>query len=174
MSGIGLFFGSDTGNTASVSELIKKEFDRVQPGLVTVTDIARCNLCELEAYDKLILGVPTWNIGELQSDWDRLFPQMNTLNLSGKQVALFGLGDEAGYPDTYQDAIGIVGMKARECGAQLVGSWPTTGYDFLESRGVEDGRFIGLALDNDNAPDLTPERVKVWVQQLVREFGLET
>lgn len=174
MSGIGLFFGSDTGNTARAAELIRKEFDRFQPGLVTVTDIARCNLRDLEAYDKLILGVPTWNIGELQSDWDLLFPQMDTLNLTGKQVALFGLGDEGGYPDTYQDAIGIIGAKVRERGAQLVGYWSTAGYDFIASRGVEDGKFMGLALDNDNAPELTPERIKAWVRQLIHEFGLET
>jgi flavodoxin I len=126
------------------------------------------------AYDKLILGCPTWNIGELQSDWDRLLPQMDTLDLSGRQVALFGLGDEGGYPDTYQDAIGIIGEKARERGATLVGFWPTAGYDFLESRGVEDGMFMGLMLDDDNAPELTPERIKVWVQQLVQEFGINT
>jgi flavodoxin I len=174
MADIGLFFGSDTGNTAKAAGLIRQAFDAVQPGLVTVMDIATHELHEMGAYDKLILGCPTWNIGELQSDWDRLLPQMDTLDLSGRQVALFGLGDEGGYPDTYQDAIGIIGEKARERGATLVGFWPTAGYDFLESRGVEDGMFMGLMLDDDNAPELTPERIKVWVQQLVQEFGVNT
>lgn len=174
MSGIGLFFGSDTGNTAQAAELIQKEFAAFQPGLVTVTDIAGRDLHELEAYDKLILGCPTWNIGELQSDWDSLFPQLDSIDLRGKQVALFGLGDEGGYPDTYQDAIGIIGKKVRERGASLVGYWPTDGYDFLESLGVQDGMFMGLALDDDNAPELTPKRIKAWVQQLITEFGLTT
>lgn len=173
MTGIGLFFGSDTGNTAKAAELIQQAFDAFQPGLVTVIDIAGRDLNELVAYDKLILGSPTWNIGELQFDWDTLFPQMDHIDLSGKQVALFGLGDEDGYPETYQDAIGIIGAKARERGATLVGFWSTDGYDFIESRGVENGMFMGLALDDDNAPELTPKRIKAWVQQLITEFGLE-
>jgi flavodoxin I len=71
---------------------------------------------------------------------------MDTLDLSGRQVALFGLGDEGGYPDTYQDAIGIIGEKARERGATLVGFWPTAGYDYLAHAG---GISVGLSYGDD-------------------------
>jgi flavodoxin I len=116
--------------------------------------------------------VPTWNIGELQTDWEDCLEQFDDLDLHGMQVALFGLGDEGGYPDTYQDAVGILAQKVRERGAEIVGHWPTEGYDFEASLAVEDGRFLGLMLDNDTAPELTAERIMQWVHQIAAEFGV--
>jgi Flavodoxin. len=63
--------------------------------------------------------------------------------------------------------------RARERGAELVGLWPVDGYEFDESPAVEDGRFVGLALDNANQYELTEDRIKTWVRQLTREFGLK-
>jgi len=53
-----------------------------------------------------------------------------------------------------------------------VGYWPADGYDFTESKALRDGKFVGLALDEDNQSDLTDERIKAWVAQLKPEFGL--
>ncbi|RMF69726.1 MAG: flavodoxin FldA, partial [Cyanobacteria bacterium J069] len=50
--------------------------------------------------------------------------------------------------------------------------WPTDGYDFNESKAVRDGKFVGLAIDEDNQSDLTTERIQSWVAQLKREFDL--
>jgi flavodoxin I len=33
-----------------------------------------------------------------------------------------------------------------------------------------DGKFLGLAIDEDNQKNLTPERIKKWVSQLRTEF----
>jgi flavodoxin len=73
------------------------------------------------AYDTLIIGCPTWNIGQLQEDWDVVYEQMDNLDFSGKKVAIFGLGDQYDYPDNFCDAIGILGQKFIERGAELVG-----------------------------------------------------
>ena len=66
---IGLFFGSDTGNTETVAEKIIEILDR---------DIDLINIYDAKAedftqYDDLILGLSTWHDGELQSDWDTFF-----------------------------------------------------------------------------------------------------
>jgi flavodoxin I len=37
---------------------------------------------------------------------------------------------------------------------------------------VEDGVFLGLALDDDNEAELTEERIRDWVGQLVVDFGI--
>ena len=57
------------------------------------------------------------------------------------------------------------------CG-KTIGAWPTDGYNFSESRGVRDGKFIGLALDEDNQGDLTESRIKTWSGQVKQAFGI--
>ena len=174
MTTIGLFYGTTAGSSEAAAEAIKTAFDAFQPDLVTLHDIASTDLDTFYEYDCLIIGVPTYNIGELQDDWFMVYEDLETLVLAGMPVALFGLGDQYGYSHTYQDAIGILGRRFRDdCGAELVGFTPTDGYDFTESLGVENGQFMGLALDDDNQAKLTDERIRAWVQQLIREFNLQ-
>jgi flavodoxin I len=113
-----------------------------------------------------------WNIGELQDDWDEQFLDLDNLDLGGKKVALFGLGDQYGYADSFCDAIGVLGRKLGERGAELVGFTPTDGYDFHYSEGVEGELFMGLALDDEHEGEQTPGKVTDWVWQLVDEFNL--
>ncbi len=62
--------------------------------------------------------------------------------------------------------------KGRDAGATLVGYTSTDGHDFDDSFGLEDGKFMGLCLDNDNQADQTDDRIAAWVEQLKGEFGL--
>jgi flavodoxin I len=125
------------------------------------------------AFDHLILGIPTWNIGQLQDDWDILFPQLDALDFSGKKVALFGVGDQYGYPDNFLDAVGILGNKLIERGAELCGRWYDSNYEFAESIAFVDGKFMGLGIDEDHQANLTDGRISQWVRQLVEEFALQ-
>lgn len=172
MTPIGLFYGTDTGFTEIVVKLFVEEFELVAPNLLTVHNIADGPITILQQYEHLIIGCPTWDIGQLQADWDKAYNELDTLDLSGKQVAIFGLGDQYGYPDSYCDAIGILAEKFANLGAELVGFTPTEGYEFTYSEGVKDGQFLGLALDEDNESDKSPQRVTDWVWQLVDEFDL--
>lgn len=172
MPTIGIYYGSSTGNTAEAAQQIKDRFDRIVPGQVTMVDVLEGNLSAIPHFDKLILGIPTWDFGNLQTDWDDCVAQFTSLNLAGTQVALFGFGDEGGYPDTYQDAMGILAEHVRGCGAELVGYWSTAGYDFAASLAVEGEWFVGLALDDENAPELTNGRIAQWVEQVAVAFGI--
>ncbi|NTW02673.1 MAG: flavodoxin [Oscillochloris sp.] len=172
---IAVVYGSSTENTKEVAQTITTALRQrvsLQVDLIDVATIKK-DLTSLLNYQVLLLGCPTWNIGELQDDWYDAFPLLDTLDLSDTFVALFGCGDQHNFPDNFQDAIGILGIKARERGATLIGRWPTDGYDFDESQAVEEGVFIGLALDEDNQSDLTPSRIQSWVEQLVCELQLE-
>jgi flavodoxin I len=171
MTTIGLFYGSNTGNTARAAHLIAQAFAAQAGWTVDVLDIAEYYLESMLDYECLILGVPTWNIGQLQEDWEAILPEFDELDLTGKRVALFGLGDQAGYPDTFGDALFFVAEQVRNRGGQLVGAWPTAGYDFRQSWAVEGDHFLGLMLDEENQSELTARRVAVWVQQLIVEFG---
>lgn len=172
MSRIGLFYGSKRGDTADAAEKIKEAFDKIEQDLVDVYNVKKVDLSRMEEYDKLILGSSTWEEGSLQMHWMRAIARMDALDLSGKQVAVFGLGNQAEFPTTFQSAMSILATKARERGAELVGRWPTEGYEFDETPAVEDGWFVGLALDNTNQYELTEDRIKTWVKQLTHEFGL--
>jgi flavodoxin I len=166
---IGLFYGTQTGNTQDAAEEIQKAFGS---GLVDLIDISNASIEDFEKYECLIIGCPTWNVGELQADWEGFFDNLSEINFSGKNVAYFGCGDQVGYSDNFQDAMGILEEKISGLGAKTVGFWSTEGYDFSESRGVKNGKFVGLALDNDNQSDLTSKRIKEWVAQLKPLFAV--
>ena len=172
-SAVGFYYGSTTGTTEFVAEKMQRFAERAG---VTLTPINIGNLRdpkELLAFDKLILSVPTWNVGQLQDDWLILFPKLDELDFSGKRVALFGLGDQLGYPDNFLDALGTLGKKLQERGAQLVGFWPTEGYDFTASKAQVGEQFMGLGLDEYNQEEKTEGRIAAWLEQVGREFGVE-
>lgn len=167
---VGIFYGSTTGVTEYVAEQIAAVWQTAHGETllpINITDLEDAEL--LTAYDLLILGIPTWNIGQLQDDWELLLPELADLNFQGKQVALFGVGDAHGYPDNFLDAVGMLGEVLRGQGAHLIGAWPTAGYDFTASKAVQDERFMGLAIDEVNQAEQTLARIAQWVAQI----GLE-
>ncbi len=161
MAKIGLFYGSTTGNTTSVAEMIQNQLG---PDNVDLHDVAGATAGDLAGYDSLILGVSTWGMGDLQDDWEVF--AANLKELGGKKVALFALGDQQSYPDTFVNAMGTLYEKAKEAGAEIVGCRPTDGYEFSGSSAVVEGKFVGLVVDEDTQPDLTAGRVAEWAKQI--------
>ncbi|MCC7887516.1 flavodoxin FldA, partial [Escherichia coli] len=127
-----------------------------------------------EAYDILLLGIPTWYYGEAQCDWDDFFPTLEEIDFNGKLVALFGCGDQEDYAEYFCDALGTIRDIIEPRGATIVGHWPTAGYHFEASKGLaDDDHFVGLAIDEDRQPELTAERVEKWVKQISEELHLD-
>lgn len=170
MSKIGLFYGTTTGKTESAAEMIRDALGGED--VVTLHDIADVDGDEFSQYENIIIGCPTWNIGELQSDWDGYFDELDNIDFKGKKVAYFGTGDQIGYADNFQDAMGILEEKISGLGGKTVGFWPTEGYEYEASLAVKNGKFVGLAIDEDNQAELTEERIQKWVDQLKTELGL--
>ena len=163
----GIFYGSNGGATERIAELIKDKLG-IDADLI---DIGEAEVADFDKYDKLILGSSTWGEGDLQDDWESFWEDFKGIDLSGKTVALFGVGDQEGYPDNFCDAMGTIYRQAVENGANVVGTgWSTEGYDFDESTAVVDGAFVGLCLDEDNQDDLTEERVEMWVEGIRDAF----
>lgn len=175
MAKIGLYFGSTTGNTEFAAEEIKKRFDAYEEDMVVLHNIAD-GVETMKSYQYLILGCPTWDIGELQEDWDDKFSDFEDIDFSGKAVALFGYGDARGYPDSFVDAIGTIGKAVEANNGKLVGSWHPDNYEIEDSRALfEEGNpasgFMGLPLDQENQEDWTEVRLDAWVMVLNQEFG---
>ena len=160
MAKIGIFFGSTTGVTEDVAGKISAKLDNAD-----VHNIAG-NLEKMNDYDVIVMGTSTWGYGDLQDDWLGVLDDMPSLNLSGKKVAYFGTGDQSSFSDTFIDGIGIIHEKIKDSGITLIGETETDGYTFDGSRGVEDGKFLGLAIDDVNQSDLTDERVEKWTEEL--------
>ncbi|QQE11131.1 flavodoxin [Planctomycetota bacterium] len=173
---IGIIYGSSTGNTQDAAELINEELQDIRSDWnIEAKDICELSAEDLTSYEVLIAGIPTWDIGELQSDWIDVYEQLDTVDLKGIKVAVFGLGDAGAYSDSYQDAMGLLYEKLIERGGEgEIGFWPTEGYIFDDSKAVtDDGQhFYGLALDEEGEGDMTGERIAEWVKQVSKELEL--
>ncbi len=89
-----IVYGSTTGNTEMVAETILDHWDDDE---IELQDVADTNPEELSNYENLILGSSTWDDGLLQQDF-RDFVEDLDVDLSGKKLAIFGLGD-SNYPE---------------------------------------------------------------------------
>jgi flavodoxin I len=170
MAKIGLFYGSTTGKTADAAEQIQASLGG--DSVVDLHDISEKSVSDLAEYDCLIIGCPTWNIGDVQDDWDAVIDDLDDVDFSGKTVAYFGTGDQIGYADNFQDAMGILEEKISGLGGKTVGYWSADGYEHTDSKAIRDGRFCGLALDDDNESDKTSERIHAWCAQIKSEMGV--
>ena len=167
MQNIGIFYGSSSGNSEYAAEQIQKEFGA---DVATIINVSSAKATDLDKYSNIIFGCSTLEIGELEYDFEDFMPQIKAANLEGKKVAIYGLGDQESYPDSFVDSIGIIYEALQDKGCEIIGSVSTDGYSYDESRGEIDGQFKGLPLDEDNQNDLTTERIKDWVENLKKEF----
>ena len=162
---IGLFYGSSTCYTEMSADKIKKVLGE---DLVDVHNINETPIEQADAYPALIFGIPTWDYGELQEDWEDIWETIDSLSLDGKTIALYGQGDQLGYPDWFLDAMGYLHNKCLLAGAHMVGYWPNVGYTFNASQALtaDESQFVGLALDDDNQFDQSDERIQQWCEQI--------
>ena len=164
MRDTGIFYGSSSGKTESVAIRI---FQKLGTESAAVKDIADSSLEDLLSYQTLILGVPTWGIGEMQDDWADFLCGLVEFDLSGRTVALFGLGDQESYPYTFADALGKLYETLVPTGCEFTGGWSTLGYEFLESEAIREGMFTGLVLDEENQPEMTDLRITDWLKEIL-------
>lgn len=172
---IGLFYGSTTCYTEMAGEKIRDTINvLLESDTVIMHNIAFDTLPMMAHYDYLILGIPTWDYGELQEDWEKYWDKLADIDFNAKTVALYGLGDQVGYPEWFQDALGYLWRKVRDLGAQTIGTWPNEGYDFDQSQALteDQSRFVGLALDDENQLDVSDVFIDRWCRQIIGEFGL--
>jgi len=167
---IGLFYGSTTCYTEIVAEKVQAI---IGADLVDIFNIKDQPLALCLDYDFIILGISTWDYGQLQEDWESIWSDINQLDLSDKIVALYGMGDQIGYTDWFQDALGMLHEQVTAHGAKIVGYWPNQGYEFAASKALtaDESQFVGLSLDEDTQYNLTDERLDVWCEQILLEYS---
>lgn len=155
-----VIYGSTTGTCESIANDIAAALGAECISASSLTpDVVASN-------DNLILGTSTWGAGDMQDDWYDALKILKDANLSNKTVALFGCGDSCSYSDTFCGGMAEIYKAVKDSGANIVGAVDTSGYTFDDSEAVADGKFVGLALDNDNEDNLTPQRISAWVEDI--------
>lgn len=154
-------YGSTTGVCQDIAERIASKL-----GGVEVISASELTADTLAANDNLLLGTSTWGEGDVQDDWYDALDTLKAANLSGKTVAIFGCGDSVSYGDSFCGGMRALYDAAKEAGANVIGEVSASQYSFDSSNAVIDGKFVGLALDENNESDKTDERIDAWLGTL--------
>jgi flavodoxin II len=174
---IGLFYGSTTCYTEMVAEkiqaIVNNNVSEYKEYTLDIFNIKDTSLSTCKAYDFVIFGISTWDYGELQEDWESHWSDVAKLDLDAKLVALYGMGDQVGYADWFQDALGMLHEQLAPTGAYVIGQWPNEGYVFNESKALtpDKSHFVGLSLDDETQYELTDSRIEQWLAQLINEIN---
>lgn len=163
----GIFYGGTVnGSTKSVADKLANLLNVSSEDVINIAD---ANIETLNKYDRLIFGTSSWGIGGAHYDWENFVDLLSDVEFSGKKVAIFGLGDQKQYPESFVDGMGLIycRLDAKDC---VVGFTSIEGYNYYFSMAERDGRFVGLAIDDDSQPELTVARIEAWADQLKKEF----
>ena len=166
MKKIGIFYGSSTGNTEVIAYKIQQRFGENRSDVFNIDAVVKS---EIEQYPYLIFGTSTWGLGDMQDDWEEFIEVLKTIDLSQKKIALFGLGDQEVYAESFANGMGELYEQISK-NTNIVGEWPTEGYKFVASKAVKRGKFVGLAIDFDNEQKKADKYIDAWVNKLKKEF----
>ena len=140
-----VIYGSSTGTCEDIASRIGEKLGLSNNEIINVAQLTAAQVNEAK---NLILGTSTWGSGELQDDWYDGLKTLQSCDLKGKTVALFGCGDSESYSDTFCGAMSELYKGIKDSGA----------------------KFIGLALDDVNESDKTDARIEAWVNQIKPEL----
>ena len=169
MAKIGLFWGSNTGNQEEASGFLK-DFMESEGAEIDEYNIADTDPSKMLEYKYLIIGCPTWHIGELQDDWNFIYDKYKELDFSGIKGAFFGCGDQVGYPDNFLDAVGILAKTFMKNGGDIIGLCSTENYEFRDSVALDGNTFLGLGLDYDNDEEECVGQMIMWLEDILEDF----
>ncbi len=155
-----VIYGSTTGSCEDYANRIAS---KLGADVFNVTDV---DGGKVEAYDNLLLGTSTWGEGDVQDDWYDGVKVLESANLKGRTVAIFGCGDAMGYPDSFCGGMAEIYRAVKDSGANILGMVNAGDYNYGSSQAVIDGKFIGLAIDINETDSKTEERVDKWIEEI--------
>ncbi len=155
-----VIYGSTTGSCEDYANRIAS---KLGADVFNVTDV---DGGKVEAYDNLLLGTSTWGEGDVQDDWYDGVKVLESANLKGKAVAIFGCGDAMGYPDSFCGGMAEIYRAVKDSGANILGMVDAGDYNYGSSQAVIDGKFVGLAIDINETDSKTEERIDKWIEEI--------
>lgn len=168
MAKTAIIYSYNTQKSKKVAERIIEAFGTENIESVNAEVVSKAII---EQYENFIISAPTWFDGELPNYWDEFLPDLEEMDLKSKKFAIFGLGDQKGYPENFCDAIGLMAEILEGCNATIVGKVSEiSDFTFENSKALRNGKFLGQPLDQENQARLTGKRISAWVTQLKTEF----
>ncbi|MCM1293007.1 MAG: flavodoxin [Bacteroides sp.] len=165
MKRTGIFYASVTGATALVADKIAS---RLNVESKDIHNVVGSSPSQVDDYDLILLGCSTWGNGDLPGDMHDFLNGVEALSLKGKEVALFGCGDEE-MSTTFCDAVGEMYDMVQSTCATVIGAFNVDDYHFEQSKAVKDGEALGLLIDDTNHPELTDARIDAWCEKLTAD-----
>ena len=111
-----IIYASTTGNTEALANMIGEHLS-MPSTVISVNDV---NIDAIANSDLILFGSSTWGYGNLQDDFEQFIDKLTPELLAGKDVAVFGCGDQDNFEDMFCHATDIIKEKAIECGANIV------------------------------------------------------
>lgn len=158
MKKIGIFYGTTTGTTKDIAEMIGSELNVAEND---IHDVATTSPSTVGDYDVLLIGASTWGDGDLQADMATWLDGVGALDLRGKEVAIFGCGDDS-MSETFCNGVGEIYHRLHDAHPEFIAPFNNDGYEYSHSESDVKGMIVGLCIDNINHPDETPSRVREW------------
>lgn len=163
-----IIYSFHTQKSKKVAEKVVEAFGKDEIEVINAEELTKASI---ERFDNFIISAPTWFDGELPNYWDEFIPDLEEMDLSKKTFAIFGLGDQKGYPENFCDAVGLMAEILENCGAKIVGATSIEGYTYEASKAQRGDEFVGLLIDQENQPRLTRKRVADWTEKIKKEFS---
>lgn len=162
MKKIGIFYGTTSGITTGIVDEVEFYLRKDDYEVYNVSK----GIDELANYENLILITPTYGVGELQVSWARVADKLKEIDFTGKVVGLIGLGNQFAFGESFIGGLRVLYDIVTKNGGTVVGFTSTDGYRFEESNALIDNKFVGLAIDEGNQGDYTPERIEKWLNEV--------
>lgn len=166
MKTIGIFYATLTKTTKGIVDEI--EFFLKKDDFKTFN--VKTAVKEIADFENLILVTPTYGVGEAHAAWMNNLKKLEEIDFTGKIVGLVGLGNQFAFGESFCGGIRHLYNIVIKNGGKVVGFTSTDGYHYEDTTIVENGRFIGLALDEENQASLTPKRIENWIVEVKKEF----
>lgn len=162
MKRTGIFYATSTGTTEEVALQLAELLGVDKSDVRNVANAAPTDVAD---YEVVLLGTSTWGAGDMEDDMIDLVDGLKVIDLTGKQVALFGCGDTS-MSDTFCDGVGTLYEDLKQTHCTFIGEFNTDGYTFDHSKAVRGGKAVGLLIDNVNHEDMTPGRIDLWATEI--------
>ena len=125
-----IVYGSETGNTESIAEALGEQISAAghEVKVLSAANASAEGLCN--GYDAVLFGCSAWGTDEveLQSDFNTLFEDFDSIGVNGKKVACFASGDSSfehycGAVDVIEDKVQSLGATLMEEGLRIEGDY---------------------------------------------------
>lgn len=171
MANIGIFCATAGGTSLKVADALAEAFSIDEEDFINMEDDFD-DIDQMLEYDVLFIGSSTWGQGDVHHEWvnPQLEIESENIDFSGKTVALFGAGDCKKHGEHFCSALGKLYKTFKNANANIIGFIPKDDYKYEFSLAEIDDKFCGLAIDEHNESDKTPQRVENWIKVLKSEL----